>query len=41
MISICVLPNFKGSKSDWIKVTISCLLLDSTYMIPMLNQILK
>lgn len=35
MISICVLPNFKGSKSDWIKATVSCLLLDATYILPM------
>jgi hypothetical protein len=41
MITISILPNFRGSKSDWIKATLTCLLLDSTYIVPMCISILK
>lgn len=34
MISLFVLPNFKGSFGDWLKATVVCLVLDSMYIIP-------
>jgi hypothetical protein len=36
MITIMILPNFKGTKKDFFVAGIICLLLDSTYLIPMI-----
>lgn len=41
MVTLCVLPNFKGSKSEWVKATISCLLVDSIYLVPMFSTLIK
>lgn len=35
MITLMVLPNFKGSLGDWIKATITCLALDAMYIVPL------
>jgi hypothetical protein len=40
MVTLSILPNFKGTTSEWIKATISCILLDSTYVIPIINHYL-
>lgn len=37
MITLSILPNFKGSKSDWIKAIVTCLLIDSACIIPFAN----
>jgi hypothetical protein len=36
MITICVLPNFKGTTKEFILCTITCLLLDAMYIVPMI-----
>ena len=36
MITLCVMPNFKGSKTETIKAFATCLLLDSIYCLPIL-----
>jgi len=38
MITLMLLPNFKGTKSEWMYATITSLLLDSMYIIPMMNH---
>lgn len=38
MITLIVIPNFKGSKIDFLMATITALLLDSIYLVPMILQ---
>lgn len=38
MITLCVIPNFKGTPKEFIKAFLVCLVLDSTYIIPILNH---
>jgi hypothetical protein len=38
MVTLIVIPNFKGSKIDFLKATITTLLLDSIYLVPMILQ---
>lgn len=40
MISLIILTNFKGDAKDWLFAIISCLLLDSIYMLPILRHTL-
>lgn len=41
MLSIMILPNFKGTRKEFIQATIMTMLLDSIYIIPMFNHIIK
>lgn len=41
MITLCILPNFRGTTKETIKALLICLVLDSTYMIPILNHLLN
>ena len=34
MITLCVVPNMTGTKSEKIKITILCVLLDLSYTLP-------
>jgi len=36
MVTLCIMPNFVGTTGDKIKALITCLLLDSMYIVPML-----
>ncbi len=36
MITLCVIPNFKGTRQEHIQALIICLFLDSIYMVPLL-----
>lgn len=40
MITLCIIPNFKGTKKETLQALIGCLLLDSTYCLPILNHYL-
>ena len=39
MVTICVMLNAKGSVLDKCKMFVSCLMLDSIYILPMLFDI--
>jgi tagatose-1,6-bisphosphate aldolase len=36
MITVCVMPNFKGTSIETLKAFATCLLLDSIYCLPLL-----
>lgn len=37
MITLCIMPNFIGTTKDRIKALLTCLALDSTYIVPFIN----
>ena len=36
MITLCVIPNFTGTIKEYIGCAILCIMLDSTYILPMI-----
>jgi hypothetical protein len=40
MIALCVMPNFKGDRTETIKAFATCLILDSIYCLPILYHYL-
>lgn len=36
MITLCVLPNFKGTTKEFIQVAFICVILDSMYIVPLI-----
>jgi hypothetical protein len=41
MLTLMILPKFKGKKNQFVIATIMTMLLDSIYIIPMINHIIK
>lgn len=41
MLTLMIIPSFKGEKTEFIMATITLMLLDSVYMIPMFQHIIK
>lgn len=41
MVSLMAIPNFKGTKNQKVIMSITAILLDSLYIIPMINHIIK
>lgn len=40
MLTLCIMPNFKGTRKEAITACIICLLMDSIYVIPIVNHYL-
>ncbi len=36
MITICVIPNFKGTRKELSKALLMCLALDMSYIVPLI-----
>lgn len=41
MLTLMIIPNFKGKRTEFIMATITTMLVDSLYIIPMINHIIK
>lgn len=41
MFTLSILPNFKGTQREWLWATITLLLIDSTYVVPIINALNK
>jgi len=39
MVTICVMPNLKGTRAEYCKALLVCLAIDMTYIIPILTTI--
>lgn len=40
MITVCIMPNFEGTRTETLKAFATCLLLDSIYCLPILTHYL-
>jgi hypothetical protein len=36
MITLCIIPNFKGTKREHIQALLTCLALDMLYIVPLI-----
>lgn len=41
MLTLMIIPNFKGKRNQFVIATITTMLVDSLYIIPMFNHIIK
>jgi hypothetical protein len=39
MITLCIMPSFRGTTIETFKALLTCLAIDSTYLLPMFNII--